>query len=688
MAFNWTALPLSMAIPEIEKLTGRTIIRPATLPNVADLSLTFATPPTRAEALQAIETLFTINQLAIIPRGEKLLMLVPLNSVRSEAPVIIEGSTLALPPSGRIASKFFRLEFLRIVEFAPTLSMMLNAQIQTISLYERANAMLITDSISTLQRIETIIRQVDRPAPSPVQAKFYSLEYAKASDIVNKIKAIFVGPLQQQLGLSTTFNSDDRTNQVIVIADPRQLSFFDDLIKKLDVKADPNTRNEVIRLRSADCTAMATLLAGVISGQVRAAQAAQGVGGASVGQRPITGQTAGQRQLNTTTQSANQARNAAGGRGATTQQAGAGGAAQQRAGAGGSVPSFATPAGNVSATSLGLEGNEFSSFITVQPDTRINAVVVSGTVDDIRIIKDLIEQLDVLLAQVRIEVVIAEVSLSDEATSGIDALGLNVEGGKLTGIVSAGAGYSFGSNVGTSGTASTFVSALQPLTGVISLSTTPRKNNTNIVSVPAITTMHNKEGKIFIGETRPVITASTTDYATTNARTSSVTQMEIGTTITVTPLIGYDGTVQLDIQQEISDVSGEVKIDENTQYVIGKRNTSSSVIIKSGEIIVLGGIQKNSASKTTSRLGPIPIIGDLLGSRKRSQNRTELIFFLRPTVLTNTDADTAPAMEQLDRMSNKEAVQKVLGQTPAPPGGNADELPALPAAPSRKKKRG
>ncbi|WP_236919227.1 secretin N-terminal domain-containing protein [Ereboglobus luteus] len=664
ITINWTALPLSMAIPELEKLTGRTVIRPATLPNVADLSLSFATPPTRAEALQAIETLFTVNQLALVPRGEKLLLLVPINTVRSEAPTIIEGSTLDLPPSGRIASKFFQLEFLRASEFVPMISTMLNAQIQTISIFERANAFLVTDTVSTLQRVETIIKQVDRPAATPVQAKFYSLEYAKASDIVNKIKALFTGPLQQQLGASTTFNSDDRTNQVVVIGDPRQLPFFDDLIKKLDTKADPNTRNEVIRLKSAQCGDVATLLSNIISGQTRAAQAAQSTGGTSATQRQRTTQTTATNR--TTTQNRN-----------TT---------QQRTQPASVRPAFATPASGITGGSLGLEGNEFSSFITVQPDTRINAIVVSGTVDDIRIIKELVEKLDVLLAQVRIEVVIAEVGLTDEASSGIDELGFSVENGKLTGILGSGPGFGFAGNEDGG-----YSPSLQPLTAVIGLKTTPRKNNTNIVSVPAITTMHNKEGKIFIGETRPVITASTVNTGNVNnATTSSITQMEIGTTITVTPLIGYDGSVQLDVQQEISDVSGEVELDRNKQYIIGKRNTSSSIIVKSGEIIVLGGIQKSSASKTRSRLGPIPIIGDLFGKRSRSQTRTELIFFLRPTVLTNTAADNAPAMEQLERMSNKAEVQKVLGQTPTPPKGDVNALPDLPAEPKRhkKKKRG
>jgi general secretion pathway protein D len=290
---------------------------------------------------------------------------------------------------------------------------------------------------------------------------------------------------------------------------------------------------------------------------------------------------------------------------------------------------------------------------------------------------------------VRIEVVIAEVSISDEAHTGIDSLGLQVTNDKLTGIGGGGGGLGLGAT-GTAGgiasglAASTQLASRHSLSGFVGLITTPRKNNTTIYSRPTITALHNTSSRIFFGETRPVITASTTND-TSGSRTSSVTQMEIGTRIDVIPIIGYDGTVQLTLQQEISDVTGNVIVDGNPQYVIGKRNTNSTVIVKSGEIIVLGGMQKSSSLKTNSRLGPIPIVGDLLGKRSRSKVRNELIFFLRPIVLTNTDADNAPAMEQLEKMDViKDDVKKSLGKEPAV---KPESAPApKPVAASRKKR--
>jgi general secretion pathway protein D len=148
---------------------------------------------------------------------------------------------------------------------------------------------------------------------------------------------------------------------------------------------------------------------------------------------------------------------------------------------------------------------------------------------------------------------------------------------------------------------------------------------------------------------------------------SKVTQQEIGTTITIKPLIGTDGTVQLDIKQDISEVTGTVQIDNNTQYIIGKRKTTSYVTSRSGQILVLAGYQKNKDSRNTSRLGPIPIIGDLLGGRTNAKNRIELVIFLRPVVLTNTPTDNLEAMKRVDTLEQKELVRQRLDPSYVPP---------------------
>ena len=595
----------------VEIFTGRTILRPQNLPAVT-LSLNLKEKVTREEAIQAIETLLNLNGIAITPLGTRFLKVTPLNAAKSEAPDFIEGSTLGLPPGGRIASKLFQLEFLRVGEFMPQIGGLLNpAAGAPPVVFDKSNAALITDSISNLQRIETLVAKLDQPVLSGLKPKFYSLQSAKASDVVNKMRAIFTGPLQTQLGSATSFNPDDRTNQIILIADPRQHPFFDELIAKLDVRADPNTRNEVLFLKHAAAKDVATILTQLVTGQNNAARQ----------------------------------------QGAETPRVA------------GAVPATATspaaPAPAVSVAALGLtadSSNQFSALLTVLPEERSNSLVVSGTVDDIRLINDLVAKIDVLLAQVRIEVVIAEVTLTDANSSGISTLGLRLEGSKLVGFAGTGAGTNVSEAV---------LSRPGPgeidLAATIALSTTPRKSNATILSQPNIITTHNKEGRIFVGEQRPVIssylndgnTSSTGNIVGTGYR-STVGQQKIGIELIVKPLIGTDGSVQLDIQQVGDDVLGEITIDGNPQPRVGNRETESFVSVRSGEIIVLGGLQRTSDTKSSSRLGPIPIIGDLLGSRSKEASRTDLVFFLRPTILTNTPADNAPALRQIEQLPEKQ----------------------------------
>lgn len=612
----------------IARWTGKTLLRPQNLPQ-ATISFNLRERITKKEAIQGLETELSLNGIAITPLGDRFLKVTALNAAKSEAPELIEGSTLGLDPSGRTASKLFTLKFLRVTEFMPQIAALLNpAAGSPPVVFDKGNSALVTDSISNLQRVETLINQMDQPSLAGMTPKFYQIKYgAKASDIVTKLNAILTGPLRTQLGTTTTFSPDDRTNQIAVIADPRQYPFFDELISKLDVKSDPNTRNEVIRLKAATAADVAKLLGQLITGQNNAAK------------------SAGQENVNRTQNPA-------------------------------AAPGQPTPPPGASASpilaALASQGavptsNQFSSLLTIEPDDRTNSLVVSGTVDDIRLIHELVDKIDILLAQVRIEVVIAEVTLSDNATSGIDALGLKVSNGKLTGLVGSGPGVKVTGLPGATTDAATYATLVGGLNAIINLSTTPRKGNTTILSRPTISTTHNKEATIFVGETIPTITGSTTSNAAIGATnpytTSSITPQEVGIKITVKPLIGTDGSVQLDLKQEISDVGDPVTIDGNVQNIILKRTTSQFITAKSGEILVLAGLQKKTNVKSTSRLGPIPFLGDLFGTRTHKDQRDELIFFLRPTVLTNTPTDNAPAFNEVDQLPKKQRddIKNTLG---------------------------
>ena len=637
---------IAQVLDLLQRWTGKSILRPNALPaSVYTLSLPASI--TRDEALLAIETLLNLNGIAVIQQGDKFLKVVPNLVAKAESPTLLTGSTLTLPPSGRIATKIYTLKHANAQEFITQIISSLNTTLASPPVYfGRNNAFLITDSITNLQKIEKLVAELDRPQLDLVVTKSYTLKNAMATDLVNKLtamlrtQAVASGGAPFRLSTGTTFLADERTNRVLLMGSADQHDFFDKLIETLDQKSNPNTKTDVIFLRHADAQQVATLVTSLVTGQTTAAaRAGNTVRSATVNRTP--------------------------------------------------TPVAAPVAGAAGATTSQMGADEFSSNLTVLPDVRSNSVVVSGTNDDLRLLHDLIDKVDIVLPQVRIEVVIAEVKLSDNESNGFSTLGLTVQNGKLVGIGGSGAGF------GVTGipvtpvnpvlnTGQTIVNPAQgslapgtnSLSATIGLVTTPRKGDLKILSVPAITTTHNKEATLFVGESRPVITGSSV-AATTGQVTSTVSQRDIGITLKVLPLIGKDGAVQLQISQSVEDILGSTILDGNDQPIIGRRTTDSYVSAMSGEIVVLGGLQRTVTTKSTSRLGPIPIIGDIFGSSTNLEEKQELIIFLRPYVLNGSAVDNLDALSRAASSAIGPEVKKVIDNVPG-------KAPATPAAPDKK----
>jgi len=457
----------------LEIYTGRSVLRPQQLPT-ATYHLVIDRKLPKSEAVLALETILSLNQVGVAPLGDKFLKVVALSQVKTEAPEMIVGSTLDLPPSGRIATKVFQLNFLRVNEFIPQLSQLMSPGIANgIVPLDKANAALITDTISNLQRVEQLIDQLDKPMMAGLTPKFYQLRNgAKASDVVGKIHAMFQGPLQTQLGNSISYSPDDRTNQIILLADARQQPLFDEIIAKLDVKSDPNTRNEVIYLKHASAKDVAPLLSQLVSGQTSAAQKAGG---------GATGPAVRNPNVPPNQPQPNQAPTA----------------------------EIASTLGLAEATS------EFSSLITIGFDERSNSIVVSGTVDDIRLIHDLIDKLDVLLAQVRIEVVIAEVTLHDGDVNGLSALNLTVDKNALNNKTQI---TNFDTTLGgwavTAGT-------INPLAFKAAMSNVGDKSNVRVLNANTIVTTHNKEAEFIVSQQIPIVTSQTSAPISTTRKSSA-----------------------------------------------------------------------------------------------------------------------------------------------------------------------
>ena len=165
-----------------------------------------------------------------------------------------------------------------------------------------------------------------------------------------------------------------------------------------------------------------------------------------------------------------------------------------------------------------------------------------------------------------------------------------------------------------------------------------------ILSTPNLLTLDNEEAKIVVGENVPFITGqftSTGGTATTNPF-QTIERKDVGITLRIKPQIGENGTVRMAIFQESSSVSDKVAPGtSNAGPSTTKRSIESQVVVEDGQIIVLGGLIEDTVTVDKSKvplLGDIPYLGALFRNKTRQVNKTELLIFLTPKVVTDRSA--------------------------------------------------
>jgi len=595
----------------LEKMTGKIILRRQ---DIAAVKINFNSRGelTKGEAVLALESLLSLNSIMLTDMGGRFMKAVPATSVNSHVPEMIVGSTLGLPASQQIYAKLFKFDYLQAEATSGTTVTPLLSQNSSVIVFPKSNAMLITDALINLQRIERIIDEMDKPQEIREEIQFIKLDYIQASEMQQRIENLISGPLKNYLEGTTSVTADERTNQLILITHPGNLEVIKNVIDSVDVDAAPLTSSEVFPLRQAKAEEVVAIIDEIISGQKEGREE----------DAKVAKDNKKTDKMADTTNLPNAKPNAA--------------------------ASANTTSSNASNSSL-----QFSNFVGLSADERTNAIVAYGTKSDLDTLRDLIDKIDRPLPQVMIETVISLVTLKDDNSFGISSLSFAYDGATNTFTEIA---------LGT-------VSGVSITDGIIDIDnpdnfslataiTSPNQNgDTKLLSAPSIVVSHNEEGTINISQSFPIITSTTTFNTSTGNTNDSVEYRDIGIQLTVTPLIGADGTVQMVIEQTIENVVDTVKVNENDQPIIGKREATSTVSVKDGQIVILGGLQQNARINNNSYfplLGSIPGLKKLFTAASDQFEKTEVIIFVRPRVLENP-ADT-------DRIS-REYIQNALEKT-------------------------
>jgi general secretion pathway protein D len=321
------------------------------------------------------------------------------------------------------------------------------------------------------------------------------------------------------------------------------------------------------------------------------------------------------------------------------------------------VPSATTA--NTTTNSASNSSLLFSNFVGLSADERTNAIVAYGTKSDLDTLRDLIDKIDRPLPQVMIETVISLVTLKDDNSFGISSLSFAYDGATNTfkdialGTVS---GVSITNGIIDLDNPDNF-------SLVTSITPTNEDGDTKLLSAPSIVVSHNEEGTINVSQSFPIITSSTTFNNSNGTSNDSVEYRDIGILLKVTPLIGADGTVQMVIEQTIENVVDSIFINEISQPIIGKREATSTVSVRDGQIVILGGLQQNLRINTNSYfplLGYVPVLKKFFTAASDQFEKTEVIIFVRPTVLANPAESDRISREYLETALEKTAIDQYL----------------------------
>ena len=569
-----SAMPASGVIDLLAKLSGKTILRAQAVPEIK-LSLNLNQVTKKADAIRAIESLLFLNGIATVPMGEQFIKVLPIANVKSHAQSIIQDTALKdLPDSEQNYARIFNLSYLTSQEALKQITPFVSASGQILEL-GKSNALYVNDTLSNLKRIELLLTKSDQALDLSQKVQFVALKHIAAPTLLKQLNRIKDGPLKAAIGSGTTFEADERSNQILVFSHPKNLPSILVLIEQMDVDVAPTTRSELISIDHAVAAEVATLIQSIINEQ----QSKQDKDSA---QSPAS-RTAANTD-NPVAPAANRQQN-----------------------------KMAAPVALPKTSTDTPISDLFSPFATIVSDERSNAIIAYGTEYDIGQIRYLVDQIDIPLPLVQIDVVITEVTLSHDQARGIDAfnLSLNPEGLLETlGKYDYGIGTTSGSNLSPP---LSLEGSLSDFSLNLIFDTARRNSDVRVLQAPSITVSHNAEGEINIGERRPIITSSTSDITDTNNVRSQVSYEQVGIDLAVTPLIGKNGAIQLKISQEISSVTGTVEIDGNDQPIIGNRVANSEVSVNNNETIVLGGLQEESETRTQARMaffGRIPLLGN------------------------------------------------------------------------------
>ena len=612
-------------IQDAARVTGRTFI----IDNRVQGKVSVVTdrPLSRSEYFEIFLSTLRANGLVAVPAPGGSYRIQPADGAAGQPSAVGRAAN-----RNQFVTEVFRL---RSIDAASTLETLrpLVSKDGSVTANKAGNSVVVADYADNIARIRQVIARIDRDNAA---TQMVTLTNAGAREIATSLQALVgTGGGEGGAAAPASVVPIDSANAIAIRGEPGTVARLAAMARDLDRQAASGTEIRVYWLEHADAEKLLPVLQQLV--------------GQSTSQ-PVT-------------------------------------SAAPAASGGPSAPAAAAPAAAVSSSGGGT-GIATRGPAVVTRYEGANAIIVAANSDVQRMLGETIRQIDTRREQVLVEAIIVEISDAAAKKLGVQFLiGSTSTGFAATNYSNASpnlltlAGAYGATQLGTTTTtvvapdgtqtttevqnsgdlASTLqqsaFNSLTSATGAIAglggsigkngifgaiINAVKSDTESNLLSTPSVMTLDNQKASILVGQQVPVTTGEALSQNFDN-QFRTVQRQDVGIKLEVKPQINTGGAIKLFLRQEVSSVAGPVS-NSSSDLIINKREIETTVTVDDGEILALGGLLDDNERKTIERiplLSDIPGLGELFKSRSRSRAKTNLMVFIRPTILKNAEDNAA-----------------------------------------------
>jgi general secretion pathway protein D len=590
--------------------TGKTIVVDPTVKG--RVRVVSSKPVSASELYELFLSILEVNGFTAVLSGDVVRVIQ--NKDARSAPVGVSDGR-ALITSDEYITAVIRLDNISAAKLIPVLRPLVPQQAH-MAAYAPSNAIIISDISANIDKIRDIIERMDKTAVQKTDV--VKLRYAVAEDVVkmldqlNKSEAKAAGGEQE-----TLLVADERTNSVLISGDELERTRMRNLIDHLDTPLEQSGNVKVVYLEYADAKETAEVLTKVMKNIVE--------------MTPADG---------------------------------------------------TKPAGTSGKSS------------TIEADEGTNALIITADADEMAALEAVIGRLDIRRAQVLVEAIIVEMEVIDGQDLGLQWLFASADGGfgsninaddaRARNIASAvlpgddedgdpqdfSLGNLAGALASTPGLSLGWGQLDDDLNMAVILNALKETSNANILSTPSLLTLDNQEAYITVGQNVPFVTGSFTNTGSGGDGAQNpfqtIERENVGITLTVTPHINEGDSIVLDIEQEVSSLSGLSVTNTASDIITNERKIQTKVLAVDGRVVVLGGLIKDDVQDAQQKiplLGDIPYLGRLFRSDGEKVTKSNLMVFIRTTIIRDNQQLAGATAQKYRYIRDQQMQRKEEGLT-------------------------